>query len=76
MIVAYLCDGKREKCSGRPGCYFSGNPEGECKHTTDAGHAIHGALQSGEDPADYPDRFCPLGDDKFYEIDMRQGDNP
>lgn len=73
MTILYLCDGKKERCGGRSGCFYDAPKRGDCKHTTDPGHALHAPCP---EPQKHPERFEPVRDKDngaimyYYEKDV------
>ena len=59
MNILYLCDGKKEQCSGKIGCFFGNSDLNSCKHTTDPAHALNGPCP---EPQSHPERFEPVTD--------------
>lgn len=49
-MTFYLCD-LEDHCKNSPGCFRCG---GECRHTTNVGHAVYGECKH---PEKEPDRF-------------------
>lgn len=52
--IAYICNGKVPKCSGKQGCYYrKDDRHGPCSHTTDSKYAKNIMF----DPEKNPDIF-------------------
>lgn len=66
--VAYICNGRNPKCSGKQGCYYrpTNSIKGPCMHTIDREYAKNGARDPRKNK-DLFDRFEANGVTRYYE---------